>query len=820
MDLFKAGKKVDDIEVKISYRIIELFSGGLYSSPNKAFEELVCNSYDAFADKVSVFVPFDLTAEEAYIWVCDNGEGLNLKELKDLWLIGHSDKRTNQERDKKRLQVGQFGIGKLSTYILANNLTYLSKKDGKYITATMDYGLIKEDEDAHTIDAREMNEKEAQEILDEYIHLNGKSLVSFDLFGKKAPDSWTISILTNLKPKTHEIQEGRLKWVLRTALPLSPGFNLYYNGYKLESSKIKNPISKEWIVGKNDDTAESLDYAKCREDDGGYFVDFEHLENVSGKFTLYEDSLLEGKSKEVGRSHGIFLMIRGRLVNLHDALLGMDAFSHGAFNRVRIEIHADGLDSNLTSTRESVKESKPYEQLKAYIKKKFDNEVRKFYFDQEEKIRNEKSLSYRFSQASYSTSKGPLYNYIKQLYEGKIINPFLIEKPAYDLKDELLSGYSIEDGGMQFFEKTIFSPLGSGSPIAKLNLLDKTLVINLAHPFIANNLDFYKKNLPLESIAITEVLTEAYLFEFGIDDSLVYKIMQKRDSLLRELALADREGIPAVAQLLMDSVSNPTRLEDAVYRAFLALGFEVSKLGGTGEPDGKADAVLGFKNQKSLNYSITYEVKSTNKDKIAAETAKLSAMNRHKKDYSSTFAVGIASGYQGGDDPESAISKEARQQKITLIRVKDLIRLLFLAPIKQVGLSELRNLFEIYAPSDVTKWIDEIEKKETSNGPFDKLVDIVYELQKNDIEPPAISVVRVKYNEMYPESKNLLTEDVKDYFNSLRTIIPGFVRVDDYYVSVEASPTVINNAIRESIKSDVPPRLQGIYLETFDKSNP
>ena len=45
-DLFvTAGTAADQIEVKISYRIIQLFSEGLYSSPNKAVEELVSNSF-------------------------------------------------------------------------------------------------------------------------------------------------------------------------------------------------------------------------------------------------------------------------------------------------------------------------------------------------------------------------------------------------------------------------------------------------------------------------------------------------------------------------------------------------------------------------------------------------------------------------------------------------------------------------------------------------------------------------------------------------------------------------------------------------------
>ena len=55
------GNEIDRISVEISYKIIELFSAGLYSSPNKAFEELICNSYDAFATKVSVYISPDLT---------------------------------------------------------------------------------------------------------------------------------------------------------------------------------------------------------------------------------------------------------------------------------------------------------------------------------------------------------------------------------------------------------------------------------------------------------------------------------------------------------------------------------------------------------------------------------------------------------------------------------------------------------------------------------------------------------------------------------------------------------------------------------------
>lgn len=221
-DFLNSGTKIDDINVEISYKIIELFSAGLYSSPNKAFEELICNSYDAFATKVSVYTSPDLAEEGSYIMVCDNGEGISQNEFKNLWKIGESSKRISSERDKKRLQIGQFGIGKLSTYILARNLTHISKKSDRYIMTTMDYGKINQGTRSIVLPEVELTEDEARSLLNPYTIQNGKYIVSFDLFGINAEETWTVSLLTNLKPKATEIKIGRLKWILSTALPLNP----------------------------------------------------------------------------------------------------------------------------------------------------------------------------------------------------------------------------------------------------------------------------------------------------------------------------------------------------------------------------------------------------------------------------------------------------------------------------------------------------------------------------------------------------------------------------------------------------------------------
>jgi len=816
MTIETCGRKIDTLNVRISYRIIELFSANLYSSSNKAFEELVCNSYDAFADKVSVYVPSDLTVDGTYIWVCDNGESMDQNGLKDLWNIGVCLKRKDSERDVKRLQIGQFGIGKLATYVLANQLTYICKKDGRYLATTMDYKKISDKNEVLTLDERELEEKEATETLGAYLTVAGKKIVPFDLFGDKAEPSWTFSILTGLKPKVTEIKEGRLKWVLQTALPLNPGFKLYYNGAEIESSKISKPIRRTWILGKDDSTAESLDFASPIEEVDNSFIDFDNLKGVHGQIDLYEDSLVDSsKSSNLGRSHGIFLMVRGRLVNLDDPLLGMEAFSHGAFNRTRMIVHADELDANLTSTRESIKESLPLQQLKTYLKRKFNNEVRKYHFEVENRKDREQSVSYRLSQTSLTLSKRPLYVFAKKFFNSEIVNPILIDKPSIDKKDDLLAELKKDMSGEDTIIKSIdWSILDTGAPIAKLDLINGKLKINLLHPYIANYNDAYKSTLPLQFVAITEVLTEAHLYELGLDESIVNNVMRRRDNTLRELSLSDREGAPAIAQMLKDSISDSTGLEDAVHRAFLALGFESKKIGGNGKPDGKADAILGYsESEKSENYSLTYDAKSTTKNKIKANTAKLSGIKRHQTDFSADYSVVIAIDYEGTNDLESAISKEAKQQKVTLIKTADLMRLLLLSAPKQIGLKRLRDLFHTcHAPADVAEWINKIQNEPVKVGPVKKLLETIYELQGSDTEPPEVATVRMKLNEKITE--NLSKAELKSLIESLKVFVPGFISIEGEKIGIQGRPDKVLEVVNSAINS-VPNELQQMYLEAF-----
>ena len=128
------GEQVATIPVSLSARFLEHFSEQLYSSPQKAFEELISNGWDAGANIVDVRVEEDLQSPNATMAVFDNGTSMDEAGLRELWHIAFSPKE-GQTTAHGRPLIGKFGIGKLATYVLADKLTYICKaEDGVYST--------------------------------------------------------------------------------------------------------------------------------------------------------------------------------------------------------------------------------------------------------------------------------------------------------------------------------------------------------------------------------------------------------------------------------------------------------------------------------------------------------------------------------------------------------------------------------------------------------------------------------------------------------------------------------------------------------------
>lgn len=810
----KIGNKIDEIPVTISYRIIELFSAGLYSSPNKAFEELVTNSYDAYATQVAVYVPSDKSVEGASMWVCDNGKAMDREGLKLFWKIGESQKK--DVIDGERLPIGKFGIGKLATYILANNLTVICKTvDGEYCAVLMDYKKINDSENTITLDEKILSEDDVKSILAPIIQKDGIRLIPFELWGTDAENTWTMVVMSDLKPKAHEIKEGRLKWILSTALPLNPSFILHYNGSLLESSKATIEPWRTWTFGAEDDAVVAkYDIYSSREKEGSFYVDLPNLKGISGHIDLYRDSLLSGKSGQTGRSNGIFLTVRKRLINIDDPLLGMEAMTHGVFNRIRIMVEADGLNDYLTSTRESIKASNALEDLRTYIKRKF-SEVREWYFKEVEEETKRNQASYKIAYAPYSLSRQPLSLVAKRYCKGELQNLYLTDMPQLknekekeDFISNLETRLTSDEGIINRVEWCTLSPY---EPIAKLDIASGFAKINLMHPFFANFIEEVKSPLPLQLFALTEILTECILLESGINQDDVRDIMRNRDLLLRELTYSDKPNAPLVAQLLKDTISDSSGLETSVFNAFNSLGFETTPIGGNGKPDGLAIAYIGPKDS-SDNYSITYDAKSTSKDKIKAVAAHVSGVLRHKTDYNANYACVVAVDFEGAEDENSAVNKEAKQSKINLLRVRDLAKLVLLSSPKQVGLNDLKAFFEkCHTVNETSAWIDDLQTKVVNIGPIKELLTSAYSMNKEDSEPASIQALRY----YAPELKSYSVDDLKTLVQSIERLVPNYVHLTGDILSLNTTPERIMETINKAYTSDVPVEFRQLYLDAF-----
>jgi hypothetical protein len=317
------------VEVTIGPQFLELFSEQLYTSPNKAFEELISNSWDAGASAVYVGMSTDLASKDAAVWVLDNGESMDVAGLQLLWSVANSEK---PRRTDGRPQIGKFGIGKLSTYVLAHNLTHICKaSDGVIRAVTMDYRRIgsgprKLHIDPVPLEVRILEDDELRLLLSEID--NGQLILEhIDHLGEAAPwenaeefggepppkvqptGTWTLALMTELKGSGREMQPGRIQRMLRTSLPLGASLGITFNGKALESTKIEVGVSEQWSLGPGLGLTPlelpSGEAISVVESNSPYpHIHIEGLGRVTGTVRLFEDSIAGGKSNQLGGSNG------------------------------------------------------------------------------------------------------------------------------------------------------------------------------------------------------------------------------------------------------------------------------------------------------------------------------------------------------------------------------------------------------------------------------------------------------------------------------------------------------------------------------------
>lgn len=833
------GTKTDSIDVRLSYRIVELFSEGLYASPNKAIEELVANSFDAGATRVHVLLAANLHEQDASIVTVDNGEGMDANGLKQHWLIGISNKRNLAKLPKGRQQIGKFGIGKLATYVLANRLTHISKHKGKYYSTSMNFAALDkrvqggvEPKSAIQIPLRELTEVEAKQALEPWTDATAFKAMKLALFGKGAAPSWTIAIMSSLKPKVHELKPGTLEWVLRTALPLRPDFEIWLNGIKLSPSKQGKGLIKKWVLGRDmvqlskpapKSVSASEDKGVDSASEHRFGLDVPDLGRVTGYAEAYED-LLTGKSDELGRSYGFFVYVFGRLVNVLDGHFGIspDELRHGTFGRFRLVVHMDGLDRELRSNREAISEG-PLLAVAQDVLRAIFNAVRPTLEKHDEEEEPGAKLARKLAASPASLTRHPIVELTRAVLEGKAKSRYLIvpdvktadergavlerlEQRAAEA-DQFVTGLTIDYDG---------SPDGG---FAGYDTSTGNLRINAWHPFVATFHDeFASKGVgqPLELFAMAEVLAEAHLHAIGVKQEQIDDFLSLRDQLLRNLANeSGRQSAFAVALALRDARNNPTELEEKLCAAFSSLGFEVTPIGGKGKPDGVATALLSADAKgKARQYAVSLEAKSKEKDqgKVAAGTVKISAIIRQRDDYNCQHAIVVGRAFPTSQGDVSALAKEidgdrnktaalGEPKTITLITIDDLAQLVRARPVKQLGLQKLRELFECRLPDESAKWVKSVKETKVKKPPYTKIVNTIEQLQKKR------ATAAVKYAALSNELSHLsppisydTDEELREVCKAMAQMAPGALFAGTDRVELDQSAKNVIAAIDTATK--------------------
>lgn len=763
-DFRTAGKQKDIVDVEISYKIIQLFSEGLYSSPNKAIEELVSNSFDAGATSVRVAISPDRSAADAYIAVIDDGCSMNIEGLKQHWQIGSSEKRKGNGLKNKRRQIGKFGIGKLATYVLASELTHFCKIENKFYALTMDYTRISSStsesgifsKDPVQLAVRELTETEIREALagvlpDSYL----ESSTGPALFGKKSAKSWTVALMTKPKEMATQVTDGRLRWVLSTAMPIGDDFKLFLNDERIVPAKEDITISETWIIGKDiippvsspaPDGLEVSTDKKLKDDDRAKFgLSHPDFGRMYGKVELYEDLLTTGK-EQFQRSNGFFIYVHGRLVNLEDPYFGIDSnlLKHGTFSRFRAEIHIDSLDSMIQSSREGVRENAKYQLIKETLRGIF-NFVRSKYEESIERAAIEGAVSSRVGDSPRSLSNRPLAFIAEKIVNNEIESKY-ISVPHFESKDDekaFLQSLTEGDGPEASIVKHVrLDELGVLKPMAFLELETRTLTLNTLHPFVAYHLDESPDaTKSIELIGMVEILTEAYLAQEGVTPSIIDNVMRKRDNILRSLARS-RGPQPAiiVARELLEAKTNQKKLEFQLNESFRSIGLEVTHGSGPGKPDGTAEATLSGDSTGKRSYRVALEAKSK-VDGVSSLSAKelgAAGIMRHLTEFECDHSLVAAPDFDTTrDGHESATAKEIKtalgtsNKTITLVRIDDLANLVKGAPRIRLSPARLKELFvTCVLPDESAAWINKVLAEKIEEMPVQDILEVTWELAK------------------------------------------------------------------------------------------
>jgi hypothetical protein len=845
------GHQSATIPVEISTRFLEHFSEFMYSSPQKAFEELISNGWDALADYVDVRIPTNLADPTATLSVLDNGESMDEEGLRQLWHIAFSPKRNTPVKSGRKI-IGQFGIGKLATYVLASKLTYICKAaDGKIRRVTMDYAIVdqKKEDVGDRKDKLVSNLKLAvYEVTDAEVEAalqgvcDGPTTLGLiksgiprptgalgddefgaatGVFAKPSSDTWTLVILSGLKPTGRELKLGVLRRMLQAALPFRSAMAICINGELLSSSKVDSPIAHQWTIGPGlnftsieldevnaEDKVEKTTIPLTFSKSPSPHVDIPGIGQVTGTITLFENQISGGKSEDRGSSNGFHVNVLGRLVNQNDPSFGEENLSHAAWARFRMAIRADGLNTLLTTDREKFKERRELKIFRAFLRRAFNMARTNYDSDVNAAMPDGGDV---LVKSLGVMSLSPLRNVVSEALKGG-------QPPIRDLFDD--TGITDREAKRKSWRENTSENIqnalsevkyeagGDGDGFVKFRLSDNAIVINKDHPFAAEHSGSRAEKELIRTIGMVNLLTDVYALDIGIEAGAIQEVRDYRDKLMRFRAMQQRRSGTYIAKLLLqmqNDSSNSKRLEVVLSDALRYLGYQVEDLAKPGEPEGVAnaystptDTIPTPENPTPPLYSFTFDAKSSKNDVAATGNIKLDGMVQHREKYKANYSLVVAPGFSDG-----SLAIRCTQQKVTPLTASDLGKLLeYTVEFGAIPVTKLRELFELYDPTHVAKWVGDLKVWLQTKRPLTLNIFLQALDKLKGKVPDVLSAGTLAYTcRDKLNAVSVRDEHVIALAKGLSILIPDLVGIEGDKIVVNASAAKVAAAVASQLES-------------------
>ena len=237
--------------IKATSHIINLLGDELIGSDSLAIFELVKNAYDADATKVTIKFN-DLGTPNRNIVIEDNGCGMSLSTIQNVWLTIGTDYKKKQAKVSKKFQrtsLGNKGVGRLAVHRLADEILLESQTEGELFGSILSINwnnLIQSEEYIEDLSV-EVEER----ALDIFKEGHGTRITLTGLKTKK----WTKAVLKELAQKIQNIsnpfcemdnfkielvsnEEEKQRWLDETKNPVwILNHSLYSFNFKIEQSQ-------------------------------------------------------------------------------------------------------------------------------------------------------------------------------------------------------------------------------------------------------------------------------------------------------------------------------------------------------------------------------------------------------------------------------------------------------------------------------------------------------------------------------------------------------------------------------------------------------